>query len=677
MTSVTINKNILDQKPPTPSPSHTTGNHRIKSESKKRSRTDDDKTDPIINWLDKRCPDMRNLPHLFNLDYEKEHIIIKGYVQSGKTSFMLCSALKYKFGPSSMSSIIVLRDAVGDSAQIASRLRDMKETLKEYLHGQNISEEIDFTVLGDKTSSVEFDAAMSGINPQIFVILGNSSQLGRINKLMKKVKSPKVAVFIDEADSNDTGKNHRTDEMTRLKESASRVFYISATILEIGLRDDDNSVYMLEDVPHYMGIEKLIHRPLAENAFPNNRKDDVPFENDPNMEGFISMFEKLEPHCVDFLETYHPQHCLISCGAVIVPQQKLFKFISERDITVLIYNGNGVELYHRSLDGEQIRMKNGNGRFINSDVCKWRHGAHSFGKTFSISNVLQWLKDNGGVERFPRIITISGKLAGRGISFVSDDYGRYLGEFLKNSPPKWVGWRLTSMYYVPAACTNQPNLMQCAGRVCCIVRDNIPTHIYSTDDALVDLRKAYWTQEELVIRAKKLQEGDDINIGDAMHQIKMTNTKLSKRSITINGAKRLRTTNIIDSDEYDGGFEIEDTYDRPPLVDHGWGILSSSIKVREEIVNMSNEEWTRLTKKMFPAWSGDSSNIAGFMESLDPDKFYTKSEMKELCLHNGIRLGDVMIDKTGKSNKYGSIIIRLSGKYILYPELVESYKLNF
>jgi hypothetical protein len=657
------------------------GNEKVRlKQTKKRPRTDDDQTDYILNWLDKRCPDMKNLEHLFNPENEKEHIIIKGYVQSGKTSFMLCSALKYMFGPSSMSSVIILRDSIGDSTQIASRLRDMKQMLKEYLRDKNVSDEIDFTVLGDRVSFVDFDAAMSGINPKIFVVLGNGSQLRRINKLMKKVESPNVAVFIDEADSNDTGENHRTDEMAILKETASRVFYISATILEIGLREDDNSVYMLEDVPHYMGIEKLIHRPIAENAVPNNRKEDDPFENDPNIGGFISIFEKLEPHRVDFLDTYHPQHCLISCGAVILPQQKLFSFISVHDITVLIYNGQGVELYHRSLDGEKIHIKNGNGRNIHSEECKWRPGAHTFGKTIAISNVLQWLKDNGGVERFPRIITISGKLAGRGISFVSDDYGRYLGEFLNNSPPKWVGWRLTSMYYVPSALTSQPNIMQCAGRVCCVVRDNIPTYIYSNDEALMDLRKAYWTQEELVIRARKLQDGDDINIGEAMHQIKMNNTKLSKRRLTVNGAKRLKDVNVLEWYQDDEGFKIEDTYEKHAEIDSGWDIVPKSINVQnsdEEIINMSLEEWTRLTTKMFVTWSQDSSNISGFMASLDPDKIYTKSEMKELCLHNNIRMGDVVIDKSGKSNKYGSIISCTSRKYVLYPELVNSYKLNF
>ena len=659
---------------------------RVKPRKLKRSRSDDcPQTDSIINWIHRRCPDIEQLDYLFDpCNTTNEQIIIKGYVQSGKTSFMLCSALKYMFGSSCMSSEIVLRDSIGDSTQIQARLRDMKSNIKDYLMSENISTEVDFAVVGDRIPLDEFNAAMNGINPKIFVVLGNRSQLRRVNVMLKKVATPKYAVFIDEADSNDTGDNYRKNEMTIIKESASRLFYISATILEIGLRDTENggdgSVYMLRDVPHYMGIEKLIHRRLGDVAKPSNRKCDDPFENDPNMRNFISMFEETEPHHVEFLDSFHPQHCLISCGAVIVPQKKLFNFISEHDIVVILYNGHGIDMYHRSLDGEKIRMKTGGGRTVTGGECKWRPGAHSFGQSIGVSNALQWLKDNGGVAKFPRIITISGKLAGRGISFVSEDYGRYLGSFYNTTSPKWIGWRLTSMYYIPSKQTSQPNLMQCVGRVCCVVRDNIPTHIYANDEVLMDLRKAYWTQEELVIRARQLQEGNDIKIGEAMNQVKMKNVKLSKRRLTINGVKGLHPENILEWFQEDDGFEIDDTYEKQMDVDDGWDLKSTSIMAQHattDVINMSMEEWTRLTTKMFAIWAKDSSNIAGFMNNLDPEKTYMKSEMNELCVHNNVRMGDVIDDNTGKSNKYGGIIRRLSGKYELHPELVTSFKLNF
>lgn len=641
-------------------------------------------SDAVIEWIHRKCPDIDHIDYMFDSDNQnKEQLIIKGYVQSGKTSFMLCSSLKYMFGPSSMSSIIVLRNAVGDSTQINARIRDMKANIIDYLRAKNVNYEVDIIVLGDSVPSDEFDSAMTGAFPRIFVVLGNGSQLRRVNTMMKKVTNPNYALFIDEADSNDTGDNRRIDEMSLLKEGASRMFYISATILEIGLREDnsDENIYMLQDVPHYMGIEKLTHRPLEFPAESNNRKDDDPTINDPNMGSFVSMFEKLEPHQVEFLETSHPQHCLITCGTVILPQQKLFKFISDHNIAVLLYNGDGIDLYHRSLDGENVAIKSGGGRTLSSDSCKWRPGAHSFGQAISIANVLQWLKDNGGVERFPRIITISGKLAGRGISFVSDDYGKYLGSFVDNTPPKWIGWRLTSMYYVPSKNTSQPNMMQCVGRVCCVVRDNIQTFLYANDEVLVDIRKAYWSQEELVARSRQLQEGNDLKIREAMHQVKMNNMKLSKRPLTTAGVKRIRTENVVEWFEEDGGFVIDDTYEKQQGEDNGWDFKTPSMKVTPTIntddITIGLDEWRRLTTKMFKHWSSNSSHIAEFMHNLDPEKIYTKAMMTELCVHNNIRVGDVVTDKSGKSNKYGSIIKCSSSKYILYPELVTAYKLNF
>jgi hypothetical protein len=642
-------------------------------------------TDAIIDWIHQKCPDIDNLDYMFDPKNEDtEELIIKGYVQSGKTSFMLCSALKYMFGTSSMSSIIVLRNAVGDSTQINSRIRDMKTNIKDYLRGKQLNYDIDFTVLGDHVGQSDFETAITGVNPQIFVVLGNGSQIHRLNNLLNKVSKPKYAVFIDEADSNDTGDNRRIDEITKLKDGANRLFYISATILELGLRENkkDISVYMLKDVPHYMGIEKLINRPLADKAESNNRKDDDPVINDPNMRGFISRFETLEPHTVEFMETSHPQHCLISCGTVIQPQQRLFRFISEHDIAVLLYNGNGIDLYHRSLDGEKIRIKSDGGRLMLGDECTWRPGAHSFGQTIGIASVIQWLKDNGGVKRFPRIITISGKLAGRGISFVSDDYGRYLGTFARGSPPKWIGWRLTSMYYIPSKSTSQPNLMQCVGRVCCVVRDNIPTYLYANDDVLMDIRKSYWVQEELVTRTRKYQEVSEMNVGEAMHHIKMKNTKLSRRPLTTTGIKQIRRENQVEWFQEDDGFDINETYEKNLVDDNGWGLKPTSINVTppetdNDTLIMDVDEWTRLTTRMFLIWSDSSSYISCFMHNLDPNKIYSKSEIMELCQHTNIRLGDVVIDKSGKSNKYGSIIYRSSHQYRLYPELVESYKLHF
>jgi len=631
----------------------------------------------INNWLDKKCVDISKIPQMFDMSCQRRQIIVKGYVQSGKTSFMLCSALKFMFGKSHMSSVIILRDSISDLSQIKNRLRDMKENITHFLKCNNFTEEVYFEILDGNVSFEEYHAAFNGVNPKIFVILGNNSQIKKINKMIEKVNESKFALFIDEADSNDTGENQRKEQLEILKDSCSKLFYISATILELGLRDEDvdGDVYMLQDVPHYLGLEKLSHRVLTEKAVSNGQRESDPFENDPNLISFIEKFEQFIPHFIEMYNSKHPQYCLLSCGQVIEPQRKIFEYISGKNITVILYNGDGIDMYDKQLVDKQIIVDQ-----YTSSKCTWKTNAHSFDKKVSISSLIQWLKDNGGVDMFPRIIIISGKLASRGISFTSADYGKYLNSFDK-CIPDWVGWRLTSMYYIPSKSTTQPNIMQAIGRVCCISRDNIQTHVYSTEDVFTDLRKAYWLQEEMVVRARQLQsEQENLLINEAMNNIKFQKGKLSKRKLTINATKKIALVNTVGNDEDDNGFDVSKTYFDYVTDDqkiNGWTVDITEPENTEEMF-LSIEEFNRFTKKMFPIWSKDFSNIACFMQNLDPDKIYSKFDISEFCIHNNIRKGDVMSNETGRSNKYGNIIQKLNNnKFRLYPELVTSYKLFF
>ena len=681
-------------------------NHKGVKQTLKRSadeaQLDNDTSKYITDWLDKKCPDL-----LFLDTNKNKEVIVKGYVQSGKTSFMLCSALKFMFGPESMSSIIVLRNATGDQTQIDLRLRGLKEEMTSYMSSRDMSSVIDFTVLDGSANNEDIKDAMSGINPQIFVVLGNDSRIRRLNKVIRKIDNPKFALFIDEADSNDTGSSKRTGEIGYLKDTSKFLFYISATILDIGLREDEtktenlenlenidnlesetpeitvpSNVYMLRDVPHYMGLDKLVHRTLPEQALPCNKNDHDAFVRDPNLRDFIEKFSEFEPHDVKMLGARHPQHCLISCGVVIKPQQAVFCHIAKTtDCAVILYNGEGVDLFHHSLVGKKIVIPLSDGRrVVGGRKCDWCENAHTFNKNIGISEMIQYLKDNGGVEKFPRIITISGKLAGRGISFVSSDYGKYLQSFSQPGIPKMIGWRLTSMYYVPSPMTTQPNIMQAIGRVCCVVRDNIPTYVYLNEEVFFDLRKAYWTQEELVIRARAIQGDDhDIDIGEAIRQVRMNKSKLSKRRLTISGARRIPVENTVEWFEDDGGFDTSNIYNTQTISDDWEYKATTEVipKIDVSEITMDPKEYERLTKKMFPSWSQSDTNISTFMSNIDPNKLYTTAELKEQCLHNSIRLVDVVIDTTGKSNKYGSIMKRVKGGYKMYEELVSVYEKYF
>jgi hypothetical protein len=531
-----------------------------------------------------------------------KHIIIHGKLQSGKSSFMLCAALRYMFSSQRMSTIIVLRDAKGDYNQLKIRLEEMQDELNEHLREKK---------------------------------------------------------------------------------------------LEIGMREKiaRGGVYPLEVPAYYMGVEKTILRKLPDaTSKPSNKVTDIPWEKDANLNEFVNYFSSLDAHLDDFMGKYHPRHCLMTIGNVIEPQRKLFGYIAKYDIAVILYNGEGVDLYHKSIPSTKITVEYSRDKHTTSVPTPWHKGGHTFSGKVGIATVLQWLKDNGGVKRFPRIITISGKLAGRGISFTSKDYGKYLRGF--NSPygrPDFMGWRLTSMYYLVPKTTNQPNLLQGAGRLACIVRDNIPTYLYTTEQIFSDIRKAYWTQEELLARARIIQHDcQNILLRDAIQQIKIQADKVSKRHLTLNEDRRLPKENLVKDDrKQPGAFDKKETYDKlqPDTnkdeidqFNHSFETIIDEIYEEKERVEqikngkivkeLPDVEFKRLTEKMFPKWATEDSKIARFMQNLDPKKVYMKTEIEEYTRTYGIVNIGQLLDINVGTNGYGTIIKKVGNNYWLYPELI-------
>jgi hypothetical protein len=94
----------------------------------------------------------------------------------------------------------------------------------------------------------------------------------------------------------------------------------------------------------------------------------------------------------------------------------------------------------------------------------------------------------------------------------------------------------------------------------------------------------------------------------------------------------------------------------------------------DDINEIDDEEFKRLTKKMFPKWSKDNSKIANFMKNLDPHKEYNENEIKELV--NTYKLGRLLLLQKynyGLSNGWGQIIQKNNNLYRLYPCLINDF----
>lgn len=489
-----------------------------------------------------------------------KHIIIKGLVQSGKTNFMLCSAIRYMFDAVPTSSIIVLRNICGDTIQFSRRLNELAEQLNNWLRSRNVEGIVKLTPLNSNVGDKELRSALSGQNPQIFVLLGNDSQLGRVNEKIAEIPEleRRYVLFIDESDYNESGESSRAQELQRMKDEANIVYHISATILDNAMAEniDAGRIHMLNTPENYHGFEKITPMYTVHNdSQPSNKSSDIPWEKDLNLNEWLDYFSEQEPYPNDWVGVKHPRHCLMVIGQVIEPQRRLFKKVaSEYDIAVLLYNGEGIDLFHHSLDENSINLQCGR-KTIAGKPTEWCPKAFTFKGDVGIADVIQWLKDNGGVDRFPRILTISGKMAGRGISFVSADYGKYLHQCSTiGTTLGWMGWRLTEMYMNVAQGTDQPNLIQVPGRLCCIVRDSMPTKLYCTEQLYKDIRSAGKLQDELIMRARAMQNHiEGLLFVDAFNKMKICQEKLSKRKLTLGQERNIPKNNRVLDDSREIG----------------------------------------------------------------------------------------------------------------------------
>ena len=222
---------------------------------------------------------------------------------------MICSILKKMFNDRE-SSVVIVRNAKGDLLQIKKRILETLNYLKEYLLDNGFDINISNLIINNKVKQSVFKKAFDGKNPKIFILLGNNSQLGIFFNMLSKLKLLEdikkernreypFSLFIDEADIMDSGLSLRYKILYKIKKASKFIFYISATILDIGLREniDNGDVYIMNNVPNYMGLNKIKHRKLEiDKCKPSNQQNNIITERDPNIIIFLDKFSKYTPH---------------------------------------------------------------------------------------------------------------------------------------------------------------------------------------------------------------------------------------------------------------------------------------------------------------------------------------------------------------------------------------------
>ena len=371
-------------------------------------------------------------------------------------------------------------------------------------------------------------------------------------------------------------------------------------------------------------------------------------DSDGNLEPFINWFSKKSPDWSWNNKKNYPRICLFKISHVIVNQNQIYEGIL-RDygdkFVVIVYNGEGIRMNYNGMKTTVIGDKT-----INPDEYV----------ELSIPEVLQYLKDNGGEKRFPRIIIISGKLAGRCISYVSLDYD----------------WHLTDMYYNPSKSTPIPEMIQSAGRLCGRNRGKAPNLVLHTTEKVSDaLYTGFNCTNEIISRAiasPLMEDGNEVNFKDSIMSVPMNTKKFPKgRNMTSKVKVKKSEFNLVKKD--DGGVDIEEY----KYTEFSEKKQKTKINVISESFKQVGEEEYKRIISMFEKWSKDDTKIARFMQHLNPVKIYKEKEINNLCKEIGItNLGQLLSIKVG-TNGYGTIIQKKDNTYKLHPCLVEKFNKYF
>lgn len=616
--------------------------------------------------------------------------VVKGYVQSRKTwaiiSISLWYLLRYR-----KTVFILVRNCIDDYVQIRGRITGVIDYFFSQI-GAETRKEIDdlFCYLdisrGRHASIEELHRSFTGVEPRIYVCMRNPTDLFTLNEMIVDVPGD-FAIVIDEVDDIDNGHNADSQEqLDIMKTRAGSVWGVTATPMTSLMKEeiDRGNVFILTRPEWYKDIPNFYFQSLAQPPEYVRHVDVDMFDADPNLKDYIKDFSNTDPFECKIWGKLHPRISLIRAGSVVTPQLKVADYIGDThpNITVVTYNGSshGITIRGAGIDStELLRVNQSYSQLI---TRKDKHPVHYFSGRH-ISEIIGLLESRG-IDRHPRIIILAGKKADRGISFVSSSFA---------DREEGLKWHLTELYLVAGKSTTQGNLLQIAGRLCGVFRDNIPLTIFSNVGE--DIIKAYWIQDELIERAKKVH-AEEASMKDLIPDIPISADKCADRRITAVGVgcSLMRVFN----DTMDEGWDWKGEGKEYSGIEANFGdgersTIAKQMLSEEEIKenrdfhrNIRNnfgprclnpEEFERITTKMFYRWTMSNSKIAKFMQNLDPRKIYARKELEDECEKHGIRFTDCYTRDLQVRTKYGNLFKLFNGTCQLYPELIPAYERYF
>ncbi len=576
--------------------------------------------------------------------------------QGGKSNFTICCSIKSMLN--GRTPIIITRNLSADGNKMENDINIISQQFNDFMDKNHVPDKkFEITTLRcEKLDSEKLKLSLNGTYPRIVICLANSIQLLKLVNSIKTLRGD-FDLYIDEIDYIDYGDSEVAEHLDMLKKTSYKTYGITATPLDCILSEDDlKSTNSIQIIPHseYRSYHDFQVRTLDidpnVNALNKIASYDEIINSDANLIPYLKEFCESKLDFAVKLDKHHPNICLIKNTFINENQDALFNGIIKDfgdKLAIIVYNGKGIALYHQ--DMTTFKIKN-----ITVSPKKYSN--------VELPDVLQYLKDTNE-KKFQRIVIISGIIAGRCISFVSRDYQ----------------WHLTDMYYVPAASTPIPELIQSAGRLC--GRNKGKSHLILNCTLKVaralynGLNFTYETMSRAIDNPLKDENGAEQSLKQSILNLPICRNKFPiGRDLTSKVKIKKTEFNLVKTN--DGGYDIKD-YEFTALVKEINENREAVENITNNIEEIGIEEYTRLTKKMFPKWSKGTSKISLFMQNLDPHKEYTETEIKELCNLHGIqRLGQIKNINIG-TNGFGTIIKEHNKKYYLHKCLINDFKKYF
>jgi hypothetical protein len=438
------------------------------------------------------------------------------------------------------------------------------------------------------------------------------------------------------------------------------------------------NVYILSPPKEYKGVNNFKQYILNENNNLTTTIDGDVFENDPNLKDYIKEFSSRpldqDEYRDNISNEIHPIITLLRVSLTIDPNKRLLVYMKDNypEIPSIFFCAEGVYL---SISGFKIITLNNNdtGKKVTLTTRKdgKLEGSYFLFENSSPGDVLTWLNQNGGVDKFPRILICANSVASRGISFGASNFHE-----TKTSGKLW--WHLTEMYMCASKTMDQAELVQTAGRLAGTYNDTLTLRMYATKDVHDDIVKAYYLQEEFISRAKVMKTK---NMKRTIEKMPILKSKISSRSLTKKAEYTLNKVTDVEEEKEAGGWDKEryknldaNTGETLIPIKAVFEELKEAVKNKKEIYkNYPIDEFVRLTK-LFKNWSENNNNTGNFLRDLEPRKVYTEREMRKLCEKHNKKLA-LLTQKEKIRDVF--LILRDGNTFSLHPILLNLYEQYF